>query len=189
MGPSSSVRECDGIEGVLVVRPMSHEDERGSLSEVFRASQVGLADPVVQANLSISRQGVLRGLHFHRRQFDYWILVQGRMRVGLADLRLGSPTEGAGKVLDLSEGMGLLIPPGVAHGFAALSDLRLLYLVTAYFDGTDEQGVAWDDPDLALPWELPFLPLLSERDKTNPRFSDMSRSQRPSFRREGDRRD
>jgi len=181
VGDPIFVTESAAIAGVRMVAPNRHEDHRGWFAEVFRADLVRLDQPTAQVNLSVSHRGVLRGLHFHHRQFDYWILVQGRMRVGLADLRRASPTEGAGQILDLTEGMGLLVPPGVAHGFAALTDLRLLYLVTAYFDGTDEHGLAWNDPEFALPWELPFEPMLSQRDLSNPVRADMSPSTLPEF--------
>ncbi len=175
------VRPVEGIARVQLIEPVRHGDDRGWMSEVFRANLVGLETAVRQVNLSVSRRGVLRGLHFHHRQYDYWIVAEGRMRAGLADVRRGSPTEGNGRVVDLSEGMGLLIPPGVAHGFAAVTDLRLFYLVTEYFDGSDEFGVAWDDADLALDWNLDFAPLLSDRDRKNPRWSRLALHERPGF--------
>ena len=128
---------------------------------------------MVQANLSVSRAGVLRGLHFHRRQYDYWIPAWGRLRAGLADLRPDSPTRGRSLTVDLEEGQALLIPPGVAHGFYALTDARLVYLVTEYFTGGDEWSVRWDDPDLAVPWDLPAPPILSERDRTAPLLREL----------------
>ncbi len=161
------------IVGVRLAEPERHEDDRGWLAEVFRAGNVGIEVPVRQANLSVSRAGVLRGLHFHKRQYDYWILVAGRIRVGLADLRQDSPSRGKGLALDLTEGQAVLIPPGVAHGFYALTDCRLLYLVTEYFTGRDEYSVRWDDPDLAVPWNLEAAPVLSPRDASAPRLEEL----------------
>ncbi len=159
---------------MVVVDLTSYADERGSVAEVYRQSWLPAAGPVIQANLSISRPGVLRGLHFHREQSDYWIPVAGTAFVGLYDLRQGSPTQGAKGELRIGddERRALLIPPGVAHGFFAESDLRLLYFVDAYYTGQDEFGLAWDDPDVGIAWPS-REPVLSERDRTNPRLQDI----------------
>jgi dTDP-4-dehydrorhamnose 3,5-epimerase len=117
---------------------------------------------------------VLRGLHVHREQADYWVVVEGRAFVGLMDLRAGSPTDGAtaGVRLDDAEPRGALyIPPGVAHGFYAETDVTLLYLVDAEFTGRDELGLAWDDPDVAIAWPARD-PILSERDRSNPSLAE-----------------
>jgi dTDP-4-dehydrorhamnose 3,5-epimerase len=131
---------------------------------------------MLQANVSRSRAGVLRGPHFHRRQADYWVVIEGRAFVGLIDLRAGSPTESERQqlTLDGDEPAGLYIPPGVAHGFYAQTDLILQYLVDTYHDGSDEFGVAWDDPDLGIAWPT-TQPLLSERDRANPSLAEVLR--------------
>jgi dTDP-4-dehydrorhamnose 3,5-epimerase len=159
---------------VVVVELTSHADDRGSVAEVYRQSWLPAAAPVVQANLSISRPGVLRGLHFHREQSDYWIPVAGTAFVGLFDLRRGSPTAGAKAELRIGDEArrALLIPPGVAHGFYAESDLRLLYFVDAYYTGGDEFGLAWNDPAVGIDWPS-REPVLSERDQANPRLQDI----------------
>jgi dTDP-4-dehydrorhamnose 3,5-epimerase len=158
----------EGIPGVLVVRPDVHADDRGFFLETVREDVLGTT--FVQGNHSRSRAGVLRGLHFHARQADAWYVVRGRCRVGLADLRTRSDRP-ASVTLDLSEDdpATVFIPPGVAHGFAALSGLDLVYWVTHYFDGTDEHGVAWNDPALAVDWQIE-QPILSERDASAPPF-------------------
>lgn len=130
---------------------------------------------MVQSNLSRSRAGVLRGLHFHRRQADYWCYVEGTAFVALVDLRTGSPTERRAwwDTFDTSQGLkGLYVPPGVAHGFYAVSDVALQYLVDRPFTGEDEHGFAWNDPDAAIPWPNPD-PILSDRDATNPSLADV----------------
>ena len=136
----------------------------------------------VQINLSTSASGVLRGLHYHLRQVDYWFPVSGRIRVGLFDLRRGSPTEGARELfeLDAETPSGVFIPVGVAHGYYTLTDSTLAYLVDAYFDGTDELGVAWDDPDVAMPWDVRD-PMLSGRDRGNRRLSAIAPADLPKF--------
>lgn len=159
---------------MVVVDLTSHVDERGSVGEVYRQSWPTAAKPMVQANLSISRSGVLRGLHFHREQSDYWIPVAGTAFVGLFDLRRGSPTEGMKAELRIGDDVrrALLIPPGVAHGFYAESELRLLYFVDAYYTGDDEFGLAWDDAEVGIEWPT-RQPVLSKRDRTNPGLQDI----------------
>jgi dTDP-4-dehydrorhamnose 3,5-epimerase len=153
------------IPGATLTSLEPHADERGSFVEIMRAANV--PDQYVQANHSRSRAGVLRGLHYHRHQADLWYVVRGRMQVGLADLRKRrSRPATASLVLDSDDPAALYVPPGVAHGFLALTDLDLIYFVTRYFDATDEFGVAWDDPALNIPWENPD-PVLSERDRGN----------------------
>lgn len=153
------------IPGVRWFPRPPHADERGRFVEIFRTSE--LPDDFVQANHSTSKSGVLRGLHFHRHQADLWYLVAGRAQVGLADLRSGSGTPAVDTVLLTDEEpAALYIPAGVAHGFAALTDVELLYWVTAEYDASDEYGIAWNDPQLAISWELTD-PVLSERDRAN----------------------
>lgn len=156
------------LAGVHLRRLPASRDERGSFSEVFRMTQVGVG--FVQANLSHSRQGVLRGLHYHQRQADLWLLIQGNIQVGLADLRTPSAQPTTAVVeLRSEEPSTLLIPPGIAHGFLARTEVRLLYLVSAEYDGSDEHGISWDDVSLNIPWDTSD-PLLSPRDRTNPRL-------------------
>lgn len=103
-------------------------------------------------------------MHFHRRQSDLWIAVSGRFQVGLYDLRTD---DGPGHTLELdpAEPRALLIPPGVAHGFLALEEATLLYMVTEAYDGTDEHGFRFDDPELGFAWRRPD-PIVTERDRT-----------------------
>jgi dTDP-4-dehydrorhamnose 3,5-epimerase len=160
------------LEGVLRRGLIGHPDQRGAFSELWRASWTGpLTDAAfVQANLSASRAGVLRGMHFHRRQADCWIVVEGRATVGLVDLRdaTADDTWRPGTALfELGRGEALYIPPLVAHGFYAPEELSLLYLVSNEYDGTDELGFAWDDPLAGLSWPT-RAPLLSDRDQGNP---------------------
>ena len=138
---------------------------------------------MLQANLSSSRAGVLRGLHFHHNQADYWWVPSGTILVGLYDLRAGSPTAGVGTEVRLSsdddELRGVYIPRGVAHGFLAETDVLMHYLVDAYHTGEDEFGVAWNDPDAGIRWGT-LEPILSDRDRSNPPLADVLRSP-PAF--------
>lgn len=159
-----------GIEGVRLLELVRIPDSRGSFLELFRTEWLEeLFTRQVQVNCSISRAGALRGMHYHERQWDLWVPVRGAMNVGLADLRRDSATWRTTATLPMSgeTPRGLLIPPGVAHGYAALSDVTLVYVVNRYYDGTDEFGIAWDDPALGIEWGLKD-PLLSERDRGNP---------------------
>ncbi len=165
----------------VLLRPLQiHADARGSFTETYRREWLPAdAREMVQANVSRSRAGVLRGPHLHRRQADYWVVIEGRAFVGLLDLRSGSSTERERQqlTLDADEPQGLYIPPGVAHGFYAETDVVLHYLVDAYHDGSDELGIAWDDPDLGIAWPT-TQPLLSERDRTNPSLAHVLRELR-----------
>jgi dTDP-4-dehydrorhamnose 3,5-epimerase len=160
-----------GLPGVRRMRLEPHTDERGSFTELWRASWLDAAvdGRFVQANLSRSRRGVLRGLHVHRRQADLWIVAGGRSSVALVDLRDATPGTGVPRsaMLELRRDDALFIPPLVAHGFLARTDLVLVYLVTSEFDGSDEIGFAWDDPQAAVAWPIDD-PILSERDRSAP---------------------
>lgn len=152
------------MEGVILRRLERSSDDRGDFLEIMRASN--LSARFVQANHSRSRAGTLRGLHFHRRQADLWYFLRGRAQVGLADLR-NRQVSSSSLILDGDEPATLFIPSGVAHGFLALTAIELLYLVTTEYDASDEFGVRWDDPTLAIPWEKKD-PIISERDRTAP---------------------
>lgn len=168
------------------------EDPRGSFRELWREDMFGPIDPAeagatpgshprfVQANLSTSAGGVLRGLHLHQRQLDHWVVASGRAFVVLVDVR--PMLRGEGRPLvetrELVADEWVDIPIGVAHGFLALEPLQLIYLVTNEYDGSDELGFAWDDPLAAVPWpavpESPDgLPILSDRDRTNPSLTEL----------------
>ena len=177
--------QASRLDGVRYVRLNRLADRRGSFAEIWRESSFGPLAPrltgqpdsrFVQANLSTSAQGVLRGLHYHRRQLDYWTVVAGRAFVALVDVRpvMADPTAGPlVETRELSSGEGVVIPAGVAHGFLALEQLSLLYLVTNEYDGFDELGFAWNDPEVGVPWPVVEAtddgkPVLSDRDLTNP---------------------
>ncbi len=153
------------IDGVVIATVNRFPDNRGFFSEIARAADHPSA--FAQFNHSFSRTGVLRGLHYHRDQADLWYVVKGRAQVALVDLRGdGEPTVET-MTLSGEEPMSVYIPPGVAHGYLALTDLDLIYMVTRTYDASDEHGIAWNDPSLAIPWEIEH-PELSERDRSNP---------------------
>ena len=157
------------IEGVVVVHPVSFGDDRGRFTETYRRSWFPQGREMVQGSRSDKTAGSLVGLHYHLHQADYWYVVSGRAHVVLHDLRLGSPSDGATLELELGDktGLGLFIPPGVAHGFYAVTDMMLTYLVDGYYNPADELGVAFNDPAVAADWPAAD-PVISERDRANP---------------------
>ena len=157
------------IDDVVLVRPDVHGDERGRFVETYRRSWFPTGREMVQGNRSEKQAGALVGLHFHLHQADYWYALRGRLRVVLHDLRVGSRTDGATEVIELDGDVdqGVYIPPGVAHGFAALSDILLTYLVDNYYNPADELGLAWDDPAVGADWGVSD-PILSARDQAQP---------------------
>lgn len=164
------------ITGVYTMPIRAFEDERGRFMETFRAEWFPwITWERLQNNRSESKAGVLRGLHYHFKQIDYWYVPKGTIRVGLADLRPSSPTYMATATVEMgdSNNIGLFIPIGVAHGFVALADCTLMYLVNNYYDGgKDELGVAWNDPDINLDWGVTD-PQLSPRDAQNKFLKDL----------------
>ena len=175
------IEQSEIITGVVVVTPDVHGDNRGRFVETFRKEWVPGAAEMVQANRADRKQGALVGLHYHLYQADYWYVPVGRAMVVLHDLRAGSSTDKATLVLEIGEHdhRGVYIPPGVAHGFYALTDMTITYLVDHYYNPADELGVAWDDPDLGVTWPT-TTPELSERDETNPKRSEIAPELRPA---------
>ena len=161
------------IAGVWLVRSKPHADARGSFTRLYCADRFDVVMPglcFVQTNLSVTqRSGTLRGLHLQRAPAQEHKLVRclrGRVFDVAADLRRGSASYGRWFALELDEQvpLALLIPPGVAHGFQALSDdAQLLYQHSSAHVPAVEEGVRHDDPTLAIRWPLPVA-LLSPRD-------------------------
>lgn len=184
-GAMAALISSTTIDGVVIVDLTAHTDPRGSFTETYRRSWFPDSREMVQSNCAWRTAGSVVGLHYHLHQADYWHVVSGHARVVLHDLRVGSATDGATVSMDLGQvprgadhHLGLYIPPGVAHGLAAVTDLTLVYLVDAYYDATDELGVAWDDPDIGGDWAI-SAPVLSERDRANPRRRDLAVDRRP----------
>jgi dTDP-4-dehydrorhamnose 3,5-epimerase len=174
------IHESDRIVGVWLVEPAIHGDQRGLFIETYRREWFPNGREMLQGNRANRQQGAIVGLHYHLHQADYWYVPFGIARVVLHDLREGGPTDGATLELDLSgdNHKGVFIPPGVAHGFAALTDMVITYLVDNYYNPADELGVAWDDPAVDADWGV-AEPILSDRDKNNPRRADLPAGRRP----------
>jgi len=149
------------VEGILRFPLQRYEDERGWLMEIRRES--ALPKPTRQTNVSFSRAGVIRGLHYHERgQDDLFCCLQGMARVVVLDRRTGEAfTEDIGA----GNPVALYIPGRHAHGFEALTDLVFCYHVTEEYDPADpdEHGIPWDDPRVKQLWST-SSPTLSARD-------------------------
>ncbi len=166
------------LEGLWIFEPRTHADERGFFRESLRLDQVEavVGHPVrfVQANHARSRRGVLRGLH--AEQWDKLVYVpRGEVFTALGDIRPESRTFGRCETFYLGDSnpLVLFVPNGLAHGYYVLSDeADYTYQVTAYYDGKDTRAVAWDDPDLAVPWPATDL-VVSDRDRRNPLLRDL----------------
>lgn len=164
------------INGVVVRDLTAHGDARGFFVETWRKEWLPDGFTPVQANRADRGAGSVTGPHFHLHQADWWYFSRGRARVGLHDLRHGSATAGETMILDVDadagEHRGIYVPPGVAHGFAAHTDITLNYLVDRSYDPSDENGIAWDDPDVAIDWGV-TEPIITARDAANPRRSTL----------------
>ena len=171
----TTVEESQVIAGAYIVKLKSFADDRGYFTETFRKSWFPQRSwEIFQTNRSESKQGVLRGLHFHHKQVDYWYVPKGMIRAAMVDLRSESLTYLATQTVDMGEQnqVGLFIPVGVAHGFAALTDATMTYIVDNYYDSTDEFGLRWNDPEFNLDWGLQN-PIISERDAANPFWQEL----------------
>ena len=176
------ISESDVIAGVFVVSPQVFGDSRGQFVETYRREWVPGAREMIQSNRADRRANAVVGLHYHLHQADYWYVPFGTARMVLHDLRVGGPTDGATLSMDLSgeNHLGVYIPPGVAHGFAALTDMTITYLVDGYYNPADELGVAWNDPEVAADWGV-TAPVLSDRDLANPLRSGIESRLMPAW--------
>ena len=156
-------------EGVCQRRLQMLPDERGVFTEIYRREWMP-GDPALQWNFVRSEGGVLRGVKVHPRHDDYLVVVDGRIVVGLRDLRQGSGTFGATAVMELcgTELSVVTIPAGVAHGLYMPEPTLFLVGVTRYHDPDDEVSCRWDDPALGIPWPVSTARLSSSDERGRP---------------------
>lgn len=164
------------IPEVKVIEPKVWSDARGFFLESYRDDryvQAGITGPFVQDNLSFSRCGVLRGLHYqwpNNVQGKLVSVVEGSVWDVAVDIRRGSPTFGqwVGAELSAENHRQLWVPPGFAHGFVVLSETALFfYKCTAFYSEADERSIRWDDSSLEVRWPAEY-PHLSVKDATAP---------------------
>lgn len=169
------------IDGVVLVEPDVHGDERGFFVETFRAGEfasLGIEVEFVQENHSRSSERVLRGIHMQRGQAKLVRCARGAIFDVAVDLRPDSPTykRWEGYELDDVTHRQLLIPDGFGHGFCVLSqEADVLYRVSSYYDPDLETGIAWDDPEISVHWPVTD-PILSQRDLNAPSLAEMTGS-------------
>jgi dTDP-4-dehydrorhamnose 3,5-epimerase len=166
------------LPDVVLIEPDVYKDNRGFFLETYHAGkyrEVGIRQPFVQDNHSRSVQGTVRGLHLQLRRPQAKLIraVVGEIFDVAVDVRCGSPTFGrwVGVTLSSASFAQLYVPAGFAHGFSVLTPVaEIEYKCTDVYDPADEVGIAWNDPDLAIPWRFE-APTLSERDRKNPPLS------------------
>jgi dTDP-4-dehydrorhamnose 3,5-epimerase len=169
------------LEGLVLLEPEVHGDSRGFLVETFRAeawAELGVDVSFVQHNQSRSAGGTLRGIHFQTSPGQAKLVrcPRGEIFDVAVDLRRDSPTfgrwEGA-RLDDRSHGQ-LFVPVGFGHGFCVLSEeADVSYMLSSTYDPATEAGLAWDDPEVGVEWPV-AEPLLSERDRSAPRLSEIA---------------
>tara|TARA_B110000196_G_scaffold87258_2_gene75677 strand:+ start:321 stop:905 length:585 start_codon:yes stop_codon:yes gene_type:complete len=169
------------LPGVVIIEPKVFGDARGFFLESYSAErykeEAGIELPFVQDNHSRSTKGVLRGLHFQikKPQGKLVRVVSGEVLDVALDINPESPTYGQHEAVILNEDnhRQFWVPPGYAHGFIVLSDTAdFEYKCTDYYDPSDEGGVAWDDPALAIDWKIQN-PKLSAKDLALPNLEDL----------------
>lgn len=169
------------IPDVLILEPKVFGDDRGFFYESYNQqafqAATGLDVTFVQDNHSKSARNVLRGLHYQVEQPQGKLVrvVQGEVFDVAVDIRKGSKTFGlwVGQLLSAENKKQLWVPPGLAHGFVVLSETaEFLYKTTDYYAPAHERCIAWNDPDLAINWQMQGEPLLSAKDAAGVAFRD-----------------
>jgi len=159
--------------GIALIDLVTHRDDRGDLTELYRRDHDEPA--FVQANLTRSGAGVLRGLHYQltRPQGKLVTVVRGSVFDVVVDIRRGSPTFGLwfGALLTARDRRQMWSPPGFAHGFVAIEDADVVYHLTAPYAPEDQRAIRWDDPALGIEWPV-ARPLVSPRDAAAPVLAD-----------------
>ncbi len=179
------------IAGILEVTPAVYHDNRGHFLETYhsdRFQSLGLNHAFVQTNQSFSKRGVLRGLHFQHsphQQGKLVSVIKGIVLDVAVDLRQGSATYGKHMkiVVDSERHNMVYVPEGFAHGFVALEDTIFSYQCTNLYHQAAESGIRWNDPDLAIDWELAHYgieePIISEKDQLLPSFEEYNQRNAP----------
>jgi dTDP-4-dehydrorhamnose 3,5-epimerase len=183
-------RSDTALPGVCILEGVVHGDERGFFTELYRADTfraVGIDCAFVQDNYSRSAKGVLRGLHYQlgRPQAKLVRVLQGEVYDVAVDVRRGSPTFGrwVGEVLSAANRRSLFVPAGFAHGFCVMSaSAEFLYKCSDLYAPAEERGIAWDDPQLAIPWPLDgAAPTLSAKDRAYGTLATRPEADLPRF--------
>lgn len=185
MGQIKFKKNVGGIKDLCVIDPIVHGDARGCFMETYNEKEMkeaGIDVHFVQDNQSISKKGVLRGLHYQKvhPQGKLVRVVQGNVFDVAIDLRPKSKTYGQWYGVELSgkNNRQFFIPEGFAHGFYVLSDIAIFsYKVTDFWYANDEFGILWNDPAIGIKWPIPIgeVPLIAEKDSAYPYLSDIGK--------------
>jgi len=170
------------------LEPKVFTDDRGYFFETWnskRYEQAGIPGPFVQDNISYSKKGILRGLHFQQPQSQGKLIqvLSGQVVDVVVDIRVGSPTYGQwhSEVLSESSHTQMYVPPGFAHGYCVTSEAALFsYKCTDFYNPATEHGIIWNDPDIGIEWPL-AQPVLSAKDAVYPRLKDLRPENLPQF--------
>jgi dTDP-4-dehydrorhamnose 3,5-epimerase len=160
------------LKGVTIIDPDYFHDSRGGFYESFHSEKyaaLGIADPFLQDNVSISQKNVLRGLHFQKGQGQLVWCSLGKVIDVVVDIRPESSTyrKWISFDLDANHPKQIFMQDGIAHGFYVISDLAIMnYKCTRHYSPADEGGILWNDPDLKIQWQCDN-PIVSERDRTH----------------------
>ncbi|HXF03984.1 MAG TPA: dTDP-4-dehydrorhamnose 3,5-epimerase [Blastocatellia bacterium] len=176
------------LPGVIVIEPRVYHDHRGFFLETYHLQKytaAGITSVFVQDNLSHSRAQTVRGLHYQLRrpQAKLITVLQGEIFDVAVDIRRGSPTFGrwVGVRLSAATRQQIFIPEGFAHGFCVLSETAdVLYKCSDFYDPTDEYGILWSDPTLAIEWPV-TTPILSAKDSKYPTLAEIPADHLPTF--------
>lgn len=173
-------KETD-LKDVWLIETTQFGDDRGHFLEAFREEYFrgqGVISDFVQDNISVSKKGTIRGLHYQcnpHAQAKLVMAIEGEILDVAVDLRKNSPTFGKSfkaKLCSKKRNM-MLIPIGFAHGFSVLSkEATVYYKCSQYYNKEAERGINWDDPKLDIDWEVEN-PIVSEKDKNNSHFMDI----------------
>ena len=175
-----NISKCSGIEGLFMVEPTVFEDSRGYFMESYNYEEfrkLGLDMVFVQDNVSMSKKGVLRGLHFQKKHVQGKLIrvLSGEVFDVAVDIREHSKTYGKwfGVNLSAEKKNMFYIPEGFAHGFMVLSETaEFAYKCTDYYHPEEEGGIIWDDEVIGIEWPKLNNIEISEKDKVLPNFSD-----------------
>ena len=176
------------LAGVLIFEPRVFSDDRGWFMETWRRQQykeAGIEEDFVQDNVSFSRKDTLRGLHFQSPQSQGKLVqvLEGKVLDVAVDIRVGSPAFGKWVSAELSREnhRQMYVPAGFAHGFCVISETAVFsYKCTDYYNASTEMGVAWNDPDIGIDWQVD-KPVLSQKDSGYPALKDIPIEKLPVF--------
>ena len=182
------ISKASTVSEVIIIQPDIFKDDRGHFLECYRAQGYldhGIPDRFVQDNLSYSRRGVLRGLHYQLRQPQGKLIyvAYGEVYDVAVDIRADSPTFGkwVGVTLSSKTATQIYIPEGFAHGFCVTSGFAVVvYKCTEYYSPMDERGIRWNDPSLNISWPVD-KPILSDKDRANPTLETVDATDLPKY--------